>query len=82
MAIQNQEKKQEAVQQDEWTLTPRQMLFMMQHHNFIEAAFEQDNLNTLRELAQSDEFVTLFGDMSFDEAYDRYECTLEAKDEA
>lgn len=75
MAIRNQEEKHDLVQQDEWTLTPHQMLFMIQHHNFIEMAFEQDNLENLREFAASDEFRALFNEMSFDEAYDRYEST-------
>jgi hypothetical protein len=68
-----------AIQQAEWTLSADQMIFMLQHHNGIEAAYEADDLEALRELAASDEYKAIFGDMSFDEAYDRYECTLESE---
>ena len=45
---------------------------MMQNHNVIERAFAADDLEFRREFAASDDFHTLFGDMGFDEAYDRY----------
>jgi hypothetical protein len=67
---------------DNWTLNANQMLYMLQNHNVIEAAFAEDDLGSLRQLAVSHEFRALFGDMSFDEAYDRYETMLEAGDEA
>lgn len=70
---------QTAVQQDEWTLNTDQMVFMLQHHNPIVAAYEADDLDYLRELANSDDYKAVFGNMSFDEAYDRYECTLETE---
>ena len=60
-------------QSDDWSLTPAQALFMLQNHNPIEIAFAESNLNYLRELASSPEFQGIFGDMGFDEAYDRYE---------
>ncbi|MEO8396499.1 MAG: hypothetical protein ABI700_26130 [Chloroflexota bacterium] len=66
-----------AVQQDDWTLNADQMIFMLQHHNLIEAAYEADDLEALRKLADSDEYKAIFGAMSFDEAYDRYEGMLE-----
>jgi hypothetical protein len=68
-----------AIQQDDWTLNADQMIFMLQHHNSIEAAYEGDNLEVLRELAASDEYKAIFGTMSFDEAYDRYETMLETE---
>lgn len=58
---------------DDWTLNVDQMVFMIQHHNQIEDAFDRDDMDTLRTLAASQEFLTIFGDMSFDESYDRYE---------
>ena len=67
-----------SVQQDDWTLNGEQMIFMLQHHNPIEAAYEDDRMDYLRELADSEAYTAIFGDMSFDEAYDRYECMLEA----
>jgi hypothetical protein len=58
---------------NEWSLTPQQMLFMMQNHNALEIAFADDDIKFLRAFGASEEFKTLFGDMSFDEAFDRYE---------
>jgi hypothetical protein len=57
----------------DWTLTSHQMHFLVQNHNAIEAAFAEGDLNFLREFASSSEFQSVFGDMGFDEAYDRYE---------
>lgn len=68
-----------ATQQDDWLLDADQMIFMLQHHNAIEAAYESDDLDSLRELAGTDAYKAVFGVMSFDEAYDRYECMLEAE---
>ena len=67
------------VQQDEWVLNADQMVFMLQHHNPIDAAYEADDMAFLRELEASGEYKAIFGEMSFDEAYDRYECMLEAE---
>ena len=62
---------------DSWTLTTDQMIFMLQHHNAVEAAYANDDMDFLRNLAASETFVAIFGEMSFDEAYDRYESMLE-----
>ena len=67
---------------DEWTLTADQMIFMLQHHNAIEQAYTNDDDAYLEGLTASDEYRVLFGDMSFDEAYDRYECTIEESGDA
>jgi hypothetical protein len=67
----------EALNPDDWSLSSDQMIFMLQHNNEIEAAYERDDLEFLRSLAASDEYKSVFGDMSFDEAYDRYETLLE-----
>lgn len=61
---------------DDWTLTTDQMIFMLQHHNPIEAAYRADNTAFLCELAESADFKRLFGDMTWDEAFDRYESAL------
>lgn len=78
MAIPQQTQQQIAADQDDWMLTPEQMLFMLQNHNIIERAFADDDLESLREFAAGEEFLALFGDMGFDEAYDRYETMLES----
>jgi hypothetical protein len=64
-------------EEDDWSLNTDQMIFMLQHHNVIEAAFENDDMQFLRDLADSEAYRSIFGDMSFDEAYDRYEVMLE-----
>jgi hypothetical protein len=61
------------IETHDWILTADQMTFMLQHHNFIETAYSEDNLEVLRSLAASQEFKMIFGAMSWDEAYDRYE---------
>lgn len=66
---------------DDWTLTTEQMTWMKQHHNLIEDAFEAEDMETLRKIAKSVSYKRAFGDMSFDEAFDRYECTLEGDTE-
>jgi predicted nucleic acid-binding Zn-ribbon protein len=65
---------------DEWTLDVDQMVFMLQHHNAIEAAYDDENMEFLRDLADSDEYKSIFGDTSFDEAYDRYETICKETD--
>ena len=77
MAVPRQKKKQAAEHDDDWTLTADQMTFMFQHHNAIESAYASDDLEFLRQLAESDEYISVFGDMGWDEAYDRYETTLD-----
>jgi hypothetical protein len=66
------------VERDECALTPDQLAFMVQHHDFIEAAYAAENLAALEALAQSAAYRVYFGAMPFDEAYDRYECMLGA----
>ena len=76
---QKQQIKYEATPND-WTLSSQQMLFLMQNHNVLEKAYAASDLDFLRQFAESKTFKDLFGDMGFDEAYDRYETTLEAND--
>jgi len=66
---------------DDWTLSPEQMLWLFQHHNEIEDGFHADDLEALRALADSDAFKRVFGEMGFDEAYDRYQCALDGEDD-
>jgi hypothetical protein len=67
-------------QDDDWTLNARQMLFMLQHHNPIETAYAEDDMEFLRLLAKSEGYLAAFGDMLWDEAYGRYECMVESGD--
>lgn len=60
-----------------WGLNPEQMLFMMRHNNAIEAAYDEDDMAYFEHLVLTEEYKQAFADMSFDEAYDRYECMLE-----
>lgn len=68
---------------NDWTLTPIQYDWFFRHKAVIDAwqsdeypdaGFDVDGL------IYSDEFAELFGDMSFDEAYDRFECMLDDED--
>jgi hypothetical protein len=63
-------------QEDDWTLNTDQMIFMLQYHNPVEAAYASDDVAYLRQLESSDEYKALFDQMSWDEAYDRYEESL------
>jgi hypothetical protein len=58
---------------DDWSLTTEQALFMLQHNNW----FAGEDVEDARHLANLREYVELFGDMSIDEAIDRYECMIE-----
>ena len=63
----------ETKQSDDWTLTTDQMVYMLQHHNAIETAYRVEDMAALKALAASNEFRVLFGAMSWDEAFDRYD---------
>ncbi|MEO8609712.1 MAG: hypothetical protein ABI690_17600 [Chloroflexota bacterium] len=80
MAIPKPQTQNRALSENDWTLTPEQILFLMQQHNVIETAFASDDLELLRTIAASKDFMSLFGDMGFDEAYDHYETMLESVD--
>lgn len=69
------------IEEDEWSLTAGQTLFMMQRHNAILEAYERDDVDFLKSLEASAEYQTAFGDMSWDEAFDRYESTWIDQDE-
>jgi hypothetical protein len=79
MAI-REHNKPDQISQDDWALTADQMLFMFQHHNPIETAYASDDMDFLRELATSEAYRVAFGDMPWDEAYDRYKCMVEDED--
>ena len=63
-------------------LTDAQFAFMQEHHEEIEYAYDSSRrgsgaafLETVRALANSQEYKRLFGDMGWDDAFDRYEDT-------
>jgi hypothetical protein len=60
---------------DAWELNPTQVAFMNRHLATIQDAYEHDDMNFLRALEATDEYRQLFGRMSWDEAWDRYEET-------
>ncbi len=59
------------VGESRWGLNARQMTFMLQHHNVIEAAYTSGDAEALRNLAASQAYKTLFTEMGWDEAFDR-----------
>ena len=77
MALPEQKQEHQAFEDDDWLLTPEQMLYLMQNHNLIERAFAEENMETLRAFAAAEAFKNLFSDMGFDEAFDRYETMLD-----
>lgn len=60
-------------QQTEWTLTADQLAFMRGRHMVVEIAYASEDMELLRRIAATDEYRALFGTMTWDEAYDRYE---------
>lgn len=60
---------------DEWALQGPQLAFMIQHHDEIERAYQAGEMAALGQIAASEEYRAVFGDMPWDEAYDRYEET-------
>jgi hypothetical protein len=74
MTTQTQKQQNKAVDENDFSLNTAQMVFMINHENAIERAYTAHDMAFLRHLAASDEYKELFGDMSWDQAYDRYEC--------
>lgn len=62
---------------DDFTLTVDQMIFMMNAINAIEQAEADDDKQFFIDLKESAEYQRLFGQMSIDQAIDRFELTLE-----
>ena len=70
-------KRADKTDDDDWTLNGAQVEFMMCHHNPIEAAYRREDMGYLRLLETSEEYQAVFDIMSWDEAFDRYECILD-----
>lgn len=64
---------------DDWTLTPAQFYWMKAHHVIIENAYANDDMAALTAMSETDTYAYAFGDMSWDEAYDRYEDAIEGE---
>lgn len=58
-----------------WALEGEQFNFMIRNHDAIMAAYAAEDRVPLDELERSEEYKRLFGDMPWDEAFDRYEET-------
>ncbi len=61
---------------DDFTLNAAQMQFMINAHNAAEAAYAAQDWAVIDEITASAEWRQLFGDMSWDQAYDRYETMM------
>lgn len=70
---------------DDWTLTIEQQAWMEARHRKIYAAYmwlasrNEWNGRMLFAELKADGFKDVFGDMSWDEAYDRYEDAIEGE---
>lgn len=58
---------------DDWLLTDEQYAYMMVRRYDIERAYINEDDSFFDEIENSDEYKRLFGDMSWNEAYDRFE---------
>ncbi len=72
MTLQHQP-KQPATITDEFRLTAAQLAFMINAENAMRKAEAENDIQFFRDLAASDEYRALFGEMSIDQAIDRYE---------
>jgi hypothetical protein len=57
----------------DWALTDEQFQYFKLYQQMIEDAFKEDNMEGLRAFAEGESFLAKFGDMGFDEAYDRFQ---------
>ena len=62
--------------EDDFTLNTAQMTFMINIDAAAEQADQNDDFAFFDELVASDGWRQLFGDMSWDQAYDRYEIMI------
>lgn len=68
-----QELNQQVEADESFSLTAKQLVFMINAENAMRKAEAEDDLQFFRDLAASDEYKALFGQMSVDQAIDRYE---------
>ncbi|MCI0712695.1 MAG: hypothetical protein L0154_21245 [Chloroflexi bacterium] len=62
--------------EDEFTLNAAQMVFMINIDAAAEQADQADDYDFFDNLVKSEEWKSLFDDMSWDQAYDRYEIMI------
>lgn len=62
--------------QMDWGLSPEQLAFMQARDSEIEEAYRKDDDGFFIQIISSDDWGRLFGEMSWDEAYDRYEFSI------
>ena len=63
--------------EDDFTLSVEQMVFMLNAISAIEQAEAEGDKQFFIDLKESAEYKFLFGNMSIDQALDRYELTLD-----
>lgn len=68
-----QEINQQIKADEDFSLTAKQLVFLINAENAMRKAEADDDLQFFRNLAASDEYKALFGEMSIDQAIDRYE---------
>ena len=66
----------QAQSDDDFTLNTAQMVFMININPAAEKADQEDNFSFFDDIIASAEWKNLFGEMSWDQAYDRYEIML------
>ena len=82
MALQTQNHQHdESIDEDDFSLNSAQMVFMMNCEAAIEKAEAEDDAQFFYDLADSPEYKALFGDMSIDQALDRYELMWKTQSE-
>ena len=62
--------------EDDFTLNAAQMMFMINVDAAAEKADKEEDYQFFGDLTASDEWKRLFKDMSWDQAYDRYEIMI------
>jgi hypothetical protein len=75
MATEKQVQDSKAVD-DDFSLNTEQMVFMFNADNALRKAEAEGDTQFFRDLAASPEYKALFGEMSIDQAIDRYELMI------
>lgn len=68
--------EQASVPEDDFSLNAAQMEFMLRVHNAAEQADANEDYAFFDAIVASEDWKRLFGDMSWDQAWDRYEVML------
>lgn len=65
-----------AIEDNDFTLNAAQMQFMINAHNAAETAYAARDWTFMDDIMATGEWQQLFGAMSWDQAYDRYELMM------